>query len=176
MGARLPLLKGESQGEREFVFTQIDSKAGGAAVPMRAVQNAKYGYIYNPFSDGEYYYRNNNEGATMAAMNKAAKTDPAIAARVDVFRYRVPEEFYDLEADPNCLENLIDEPELVEVIKSFQENLFAQMEKTDDPMLMAFINRENRAVVDAVITKTYGPQKSVKSKQQKMRPGKKSKK
>lgn len=172
----LPLLKGGQQDQRDFVYTQIDSKAGGAAVPMRAVQNAKYGYIYNPFSDGEYYYRNNNEGATMAAMNKAAKSDPAIAARVDVFRYRVPEEFYDLEADPNCLVNLIDEPGLESVIQSFQIKLVAQMEKTDDPILKAFKNRGDRAVVDAVIAETYGPQKSTKPKQRKGPPGKKSKK
>ena len=43
----LPLLKGEQQKGREYVFTQIDSKAGGAAVPMRCVQSADYGYIYN---------------------------------------------------------------------------------------------------------------------------------
>ena len=51
------------------------------------------GYIYNPFSDGNYWYRNNNEGQTMAAMNKAAETDAAIQTRIDLFRYRVLEAF-----------------------------------------------------------------------------------
>jgi N-sulfoglucosamine sulfohydrolase len=171
----LPLLKGQKQAQRDFVFTQIDSKAGGAAVPMRAVQNAKFGYIYNPFSDGDYWYRNNNEGKTMAAMNIAAKTDEAIAARVDLFRYRVPEEFYDLEADSDCLVNLIDAPEHQETIKLLQGKLVAQMKKTDDPMLGAFENRHDRIVVDAVITETYGPQKSVKPKGARSRSGKPAK-
>lgn len=174
----LPLLKGQGQKDRDFVFTQIDSKAGGAAVPMRAVQNAKFGYIYNPFSDGKYWYRNNNEGKTMAAMNAAAKTDKAIAARVELFRYRVPEEFYDLEADPNCLENLIDAPEHEALIESFQRRLAAQMKKTDDPMLRAFENKGDRSIVDDVIEATYGPQKSVKpakSVKGKARAGRKSK-
>ena len=44
---------------------------------------------------------------TMAAMNQAAKTDPKIAKRVHLFRYRVPEEFYDLEKDPVLTNNAV---------------------------------------------------------------------
>ncbi len=36
----------------------------------------------------------------MKAMEKAAKTDSDIATRVELFRYRFPEEFYDLKNDP----------------------------------------------------------------------------
>lgn len=163
----LSLLKGGSQQGREHVFTQIDSKAGGEYVPMRAVQNANFGYIYNPFSDGKYWYRNNNEGKTMAAMNDAAKDDPAIAARIDLFRLRVPEEFYDLEKDPNCLINLIGDPKHADALKSLQTRLVAQMKKTQDPMLPAFQNRNDRAKVDEVLVKTYGPRKTKKEKQNK---------
>ena len=158
------LLKGETQEGRELVFTQIDSKAGGAAVPMRCVQNAEFGYIYNPFSDGKYWYRNNNEGRTMAAMNEAAKTNPAIQARVDLFRYRVPEEFYDLKNDPDCLRNLIGNPAHAERIKSLQAKLVAQMKRTEDPMLPAFLNRHDRAKVDEVLIATYGPKKNERPK------------
>jgi len=163
----LPLLSGEEQEGREYVFTQIDSKAGGAAVPMRCVQNENYGYIYNPFSDGKYWYRNNNEGKTMAAMNQAAKTDPAIRARVDLFRHRVPEEFYDLKKDPNCLHNLIDNPDYADKIKELQGKLVAQMEATDDPMLAAFASRDDRAKVDQVLTATYGNWKAKGKKRNK---------
>lgn len=152
----LPLLKGQNQEGREFVFTQIDSKAGGAAVPMRCVQNEKFGYIYNPFSDGKYWYRNNNEGKTMVAMNRAAPDNPAIQARVDLFRHRVPEEFYDLQNDPNCLHNLIENEKYADTIKQLQDELVAQMKSSDDPMLAAFLHREDRSKVDQVLTDTYG--------------------
>ncbi|MCA9137217.1 MAG: sulfatase [Planctomycetales bacterium] len=160
----LPLLKGQTQDNRTHVFTQIDSKAGGASVPMRCVQNKDFGYIYNPFSDGEYWYRNNNEGKTMAAMNEAAETDPAIQARVDLFRYRVPEELYDLKHDPDCLVNLVDDPAHAETLSQLQDELVAQMKKTDDPMLAAFLNRNDRAKVDAVMLATYGPKKNERPK------------
>ncbi len=163
----LPLLNGSEQDGREYVFTQIDGKAGGDNVPMRCVQNAKFGYIYNPFSDGKHLYRNNNEGKSMAAMNQAAKTDPAIAARVQLFRYRVPEEFYNLETDPDCLNNLIDSSEHCEAIEALQAKLRDWMETTSDPMLAAFQNRSNRNLVDQALLKTYGPPKEKPAKRQK---------
>jgi N-sulfoglucosamine sulfohydrolase len=170
----LPLLSGHTQEGREHVFTQIDSKAGGAAVPMRCVQNAHFGYIYNPFSDGTYWYRNNNEGRTMAAMNEAAKTNHSIQARVDLFRYRVPEEFYDLTNDPDCLENLVNDPAHAATLQELQRELVVQMKKTNDPMLAAFHNRNDRAKVDEILVATYGPKmderpQSGKSKNRKHR-------
>jgi N-sulfoglucosamine sulfohydrolase len=155
----VPLLKGEKQKGRNYVFTQIDKKAGNDAVPMRAVQNAKYGYIYNPFSDGKHRYRNNNEGLSMRAMNEAAKTNPTIAARIAVFRYRVPEELYDLEKDPDCLHNLINNPKYEGGIKSLQAKMLIWMKQTKDPMLEAFLHRNNRKRVDEIMLKTYGKPK-----------------
>jgi len=155
----LPLLHGRKQEGRGHVFTQIDAKAGGDGVPMRCVQTGNFGYIYNPFSDGKHWYRNNNEGLTMAAMQAAAKDNEDIAARIKLFRYRVPEELYDLKNDPDCLHNLVDHDEHRSTIESLQTKLVAQMEKTRDPMLKAFLNRNVRAVVDKILLETYGPPK-----------------
>lgn len=163
----LTLLKGKTQARRDVVFTQIDQKAGHAAVPMRCVQTARFGYIYNPFSDGEYRYRNNNEGKSMAAMNKAAKSDASIAARIQLFRYRVPEEFYDLEHDPDCLHNLIDDPKHASNIEELQCKLRSWMTATGDPMLTAFRNKTDRTVVDRVILETYGPPKAKRNRKRK---------
>ena len=165
----LSLLRGEAQPNRDFVFTQIDSKAGGAAVPMRCVQNQQFGYIYNPFSDGKYWYRNNNEGKTMAAMNEAAKANPSIKARIDLFRYRVPEEFYDLKNDPDCLHNLIDNPDHADSRKKLQDQLVAHMKKTKDPMLAAFLNRDDRTKVDKVLLATYGQKMNERPRSKKVR-------
>jgi len=160
----VPLLRGKTQAGRDVMFTQIDSKAGNDGVPMRCVQDARFGYIYNPFSDGKHVYRNNNEGRSFAAMAAAAKTDPAIAARVQLFRYRVPEEFYDLENDPDCLHNLIDHTDHQEAIREYRARLEKWMKATDDPMLAALRNRDNRAKVDEVMLKIYGPPKVKKEK------------
>jgi N-sulfoglucosamine sulfohydrolase len=139
----LPLLKGQKQSNREKVFTQIDSKAGNAAVPMRCVQDKNFGYIFNAWAKGDHYYRNNNEGMSMKAMNEAAKTNPAIAARVKLFRYRAPQEFFDLKNDPDCLHNLIDNPKYKKQLIQKQRELEAWMLKTKDPLLTSFRKRED---------------------------------
>ncbi|MCH2206139.1 MAG: sulfatase [Lentisphaerales bacterium] len=160
------LLKGHNQEGREFVFTQIDKKAGSAAVPMRAIQNHKFGYIYNAFKE-EDRYRNNNEGLTMKAMEEAAKTDKTIADRIQLFRHRIKEEFYDIEKDPNCLNNLIDNPEYKTQIESFKAKLAVNMKATKDPILKAFENMDDRTIVDQVIIDTYGKPVAKKKKNKK---------
>ena len=138
----VPLLRGQTQSGREFVFTQIDYTIGGPAKPMRCIQDKQYGYIFNAFSDGKFSYKNNNEGQTMKAMVKAGKTDPDIQARVDMFRHRVPQEFYDLQNDPGCVNNLIDSPEHQSSIAKFQRRLREWMVNTNDHCIDAFDVRE----------------------------------
>jgi len=137
------LLKGGDQKGRDKVFTQIDHKAGGGFVPMRCVQDKHYGYIFTPWSDGTFFYRNNNEGLSMKAMEQAAKTNPWIASRVALFRYRVPEEFYDLDKDPSALHNLIENPEYAGVISKMRNEMLAWMKHTGDPALVALENRKS---------------------------------
>ena len=170
----VPLLKGGAQKERKFMFTQIDSKAGGDGVPMRGVQDANFGYIYNPFSDGKHVYRNNNEGKSFAAMAAAAKRSPEIAARVEFFRMRVPEEFYDLQKDPDCLNNLIGHSDHQEQIAVYRKRLEGWMKRTGDPMLEALQHQDDRKKVDAVMLKTYGAPKPKKKKTTKKNGKKKS--
>ena len=141
----VPLLKGGAQDGRDVVFTQIDYTIGGPPKPMRCVQDARYGYIFNAFSDGKFKYKNNNEGLTFAAMEEAGKTDPAIRARVDMFRHRVPQEFYDLEKDPGCTINLIHDPKHQAVVKKYQARLREWMIESHDHCLAAFDVRANPA-------------------------------
>lgn len=152
----MPLLKGLSQEERGRVFTQIDMKAGGDAVPMRCVQDHRFGYIFSPWSDGTFWYRNNNEGLTMKAMVQAAQTDPAIAHRIRMFRYRRSEELYDLENDPDCLNNLVDLPAYHADLDRMRERLSRWMKRAKDPLLPAFEVRNEPQRLKTVLTELYG--------------------
>lgn len=152
----LPLLRGKRQAGRDKVFTQIDMKIDGDAVPMRCVQDKRFGYIFTPWSDGKFYYRNNNEGLTMKAMVEAAETDPFIAQRVKMFRYRVLEEFYDLESDPDCLDNLIGKSGYEDEVKRMQGYLRDWMEQTHDPLLPAFESRYSSEKRKSALADMYG--------------------
>ena len=124
---------------------------------MRCVQDGKYGYIFNAWSDGSYWYINNNEGMTMRAMNAAAQTDENIAARVKMFRYRVLEELYDMEKDPECRVNLIDNPEKKKALDRLRAELEAWMKRTSDPLLPAFEKRYDAIARKASLEAVYGP-------------------
>ncbi|HSG70095.1 MAG TPA: sulfatase [Planctomycetaceae bacterium] len=136
----LPVLRGQKQSGRDAVFTSINGTAGKNEYPMRSVVTKSRGYIFNAWSNGETVFKNESQsGLTMKAMRNAARTDPEIAARVQHFLYRTPEEFYDYENDPSALRNLIDDPKYQTEIQSFRRQLREQMTATgDDAVLNAF--------------------------------------
>ncbi len=145
----VPVLKGEQQAGRERVFTQFHQTAGRRRYPMRAVQDGQFLYIFNPWSDGKRVFRNESQsGRTMKAMVKAAKDDPKIAKRVKMFRFRVVEEFYDLERDRDCRVNLVDDPQAACDLERLRGALEQWMEETGDGALAAFRNREDKEALE----------------------------
>lgn len=151
----VPLLKGESQQGRDKVYTQIDYKNGGGPTPMRSIQTKKYSYIFNAWSDGERVYANNNEGLTMKALEAAAGSNAAAAERVHTYRIRVPEELYDLEKDPDCLKNLVNDPKLQKDLEIFRKDLEAWMKRTNDPLVNVYLNRSSKEKMQEEFYKAY---------------------
>ena len=134
---------------REQVFTQFHQTSARSNYPMRCVQNARFGYIFNPWSDGERAFRNESQsGRSWQAMEAAAANDPKLAARNHLFTYRVLEEFYDFANDPNALNNLIDDPNYADEIQGLRNALEEWMVETDDPALEAFRGRVSRQALD----------------------------
>ena len=162
----LPLLKGERQSGREHVITahyqaihyygdkekrkdildrmvredgwRYKDEWNGLIkdYPIRCIREARYGYIYNQWSDGkERYFL--DYGLTGNAMRKAALTDPEMKKRVDMIVHRVPEECYDFQNDPDALHNLIDDPAHRETLDRLRGQLLGWMEQTGDPALPA---------------------------------------
>jgi N-sulfoglucosamine sulfohydrolase len=145
----LPLLQGEDDDSRRYVFTQFFQTAARRNYPMRCVQDRRFGYIFNPWHDGEREFRNESQsGRSFAAMQAAAAEDADIAARVELFLYRVPEEFYDFEADPDALRNLIDDPAVAPELERLRAELEGWMEETGDPALAAFRARDSRQALE----------------------------
>jgi len=135
----LPLLTGQRQNGRDKVFTVFHETSAKRRYEMRCVQDSKYGYIYNAWSDGEFEFKNESQsGLTMNAMKEAAQTDPDIAARVQLFLYRVPEELYDFELDPDGLNNLAESPGHKEQLGRMRQELAAWMTRKKDPLESTF--------------------------------------
>lgn len=135
----LPLLRGKPQKHRDKVFTVFHETAGKRRYEMRCVQNKQYGYIYNAWSDGQTEFKNESQsGLTMDAMKEAAKTDPAVDQRVQLFLYRVPEELYNFGTDPDALNNLVEDPMYKDTLSQMRQELLAWMADVKDPLEETF--------------------------------------
>ena len=141
----LPLLLGRDQEGRDQVYTVFDRTAGRKDYPMRCLQTGRFGYIFNPWSDGKTVFRNESQsGLSMKAMRAAAAEDKAIAARVQLFLYRVREELYDLEQDPCGLHNLAADPRHRAQLDAMRKAMLAVMERAGDPQLPALRKQVGR--------------------------------
>ena len=136
----LPLLSGQTQPDRDLVFTEFHRTSARRDFPMRCVQGPRFGYIYNAWAGKTKPMRmDSTSGRTFRAMQEAAAGDEAIAARIALFEHRVPEEFYDFASDPDGLHNLIDDPACAGEIAKMRTALRTRMERTGDFLLETFL-------------------------------------
>lgn len=139
-GASLePLIDGADVPGRDQIVTTFHETSAKQRFEMRAIQTARYGYIWNHWSDGELRYRAENmHGRTWPAMTRAAEEDPAVRARADFYLHRAPEEFYDLRDDPHGLRNLIDDPARRPEVAELRTRLRQQLDRNRDPLRDAY--------------------------------------
>ena len=83
----LALFSGEKQAGRDAIFAQFHHIHGKDALPMRSIITREAAYVFNPWSDGKRDFKRLS-GPVFAAMNKAAKEDPAMVARIKHLRLR----------------------------------------------------------------------------------------
>jgi N-sulfoglucosamine sulfohydrolase len=146
----LPLLKGESQDDRGEVFKAYNENSSGDRNPMRAVEGRRFLYIFNPWSNGSRTLLSaTNETKTHMRMEELAKNNVQLASRLDLLDHRVLEEFYDVQKDPDCLVNLIDDPAYQHDIMQSRATLEKWLREMQDPMLAAFLGRHDTKVLAA---------------------------
>lgn len=166
----LPLLRGQSQADRNFVFKVYNENSGGVRQPMRSVDSRRFGYIFNPWSDGKREVKGATLGtASFRTMKTLAATDKTIADRLRLFVYRDREEFYDYENDPDALKNLIDDPQYAEEIERHRRAMEEFMDRTHDHLLNVFRNRHHEDVVQAYMQKVEAESAARRGRRQKRR-------
>ncbi len=157
------LLKGETQADRNSVFTEFHETSSRNCYPMRCVQDEQYGYIFNAWANGVKEFKNESQhGRTWKAMKEAAPEDKDIADRVELFSHRVVEEFYDFKNDPNALNNLINDPKYKVQIEQKQEELIDYMKSSNDQLLEAFTKRNDQEFLTQYVAKLQAKAKARK--------------
>lgn len=139
-----PLLRGQTQTDRDYMVAEYNENSGGHRHPMRTIITKDFAYIFNPWSNGERVMATATKGTiTYRRMQALAKTDPKVAQRLDLFDHRVPEELYQYSTDADALQNLIAQPEYRAQRDQLTQTLEKWMVATRDPMLQVFRDRQN---------------------------------
>lgn len=147
------ILKGEKQDGRDFIIKEYNENSGRSRDPMRAIQTGDHLYIFNPWSNGERIFATATNGTqTYKRMAALVAKNPDIKARHDLYQHRVVEELYSISKDPDCLHNLIDNPEHATTLKQMRGDLYQWMKDTGDHCLVAFENRSDPAAMEKYVT------------------------
>ena len=134
-----PLFNGGRQPGRDHIFTQYYMKIGKPNYQMRALQDARFCYVFNPWHNGKPVYNTSSLGGDIfTSMVQLSKKDPAWKTRTEYLLTRVPEEFFDLGTDPYCLVNLIDDPAYAERISDHRQRMAAHLQSSEDPMAKVY--------------------------------------
>lgn len=135
----MPVLTGKASAHKTYTYglhTTCGIIHGSPAYGIRSAATATHRYIRNlhheePFSNivmgGKKDLSFWNEWEANAEAGDAhAKT------RVDAYRFRPAEELFDVQADPHCLTNLIDQPSLASIKADLSARLDAWMADQGD--------------------------------------------
>jgi N-sulfoglucosamine sulfohydrolase len=149
-----PLLKGEKREGWDYVIKQYHENSGRSRDPMRAIQTKTHLYLFNPWSNGERVFATATNGTvTCKRMIALAEEDEEMNQRLELYRFRVPQELYQVKRDPDCLENLIDYSSKSKEKRRLQKLLEDWMVRTGDPILECFQKRDDPEFVEAYVQK-----------------------
>jgi N-sulfoglucosamine sulfohydrolase len=138
------LHNGEAEGF-EKVYTEYHTATDNTFYPMRCVQDMNYAYIFNGwcYPGSSFGGGDAGSGLTLKAMEEAAVTNTQIAQRVNFYLKRTREEFYDINKDPDCLENLAGQAEYRSLTDKYRDELEKWMVETGDDLIEVYRNKSD---------------------------------
>ena len=121
---------------------------------MRGIHTPRYLYLYNAWSDGERKFATATTGTvTYRQMVKRAAQEDDIAARLHLFDHRVVEELFDVENDPDCLNNLVSDPKMQDTKSELRKQLAKSLGELKDPIAPLLVNFEDDALRNEYMAK-----------------------
>ncbi|MBD5777950.1 sulfatase [Pelagicoccus sp. NFK12] len=123
---------------RDRIFTTHDNDGRANVYPIRSVRSERWKYIRNLHpewihSNHSDRYRLDTAGAYFWSWEEAAMHDKTAALIMNRYRQRPGEELYDLEKDPDELNNLAANPKYAQILNTLRCELDAWMNEQGDP-------------------------------------------
>jgi N-sulfoglucosamine sulfohydrolase len=133
----VPLLKGETQPDRDFVITHVNTVSSGLSLAQRCIRTKDRSLMFHAWANGKTKFRAEAlSGLTFAAMK--ASEDPGVKQRVKQLEESETLMFFDTAADPSERKNLVSDPKHAPEMAALAAKLLAHMKRTDDPQTAAF--------------------------------------
>lgn len=134
------VLLGKTAAHNEFIFASHTRDGNMNIFPQRCVRDGRYKFILNlnPENKWTTHFTKvmdipGSHGDVYAAWLERAKTDSDAAKLVDAIERHPPEEFYDTEADPYELKNLIGDPAHQQRVAGMRAQLKEWLQQQGDP-------------------------------------------
>ncbi|WP_020530127.1 sulfatase family protein [Flexithrix dorotheae] len=122
---------------REVIYTTHSGDGIFNVYPIRSIRTKRYKYIRNLYPENYHtnhsdLLRKNGAGAYWNSWDQQAKTNSTAASIIRKYYQRPPEEFFDLENDPDERANLISNPAYQKDIEWMKNALMEWMKKQGD--------------------------------------------
>ncbi|MCC7014352.1 MAG: sulfatase [Planctomycetes bacterium] len=130
----LPLLRGDVSSVRDEFVGEHTEHLVGKPTPARSIRDARWKYIKNFPTDGEFANNVLDHSTTWRSWVKASKNDAALRARMKQLVMRPPEELYDLAHDPFELTNLAGVEQHAAQLERMRSRLAEWMRSSADPL------------------------------------------
>jgi len=133
----VPLLRGESQPDRDFVVTHVNTVSSGKSLAQRCIRTKDRALMFHAWAGGPIKFRvEAMSGLSFAALNSS--TDEKIQARVKQLVDGEPLMLFDTAADPTERKNLYKDPNYAKDLAELSQKLLAHMKQTNDPLTNSF--------------------------------------
>ncbi len=129
-------------GRERHDMGRIDGDQIAVGYPVRAIKTDKYLYSHNykpyrwPAGDPEYGYNNCDDSPTKSYLTELKENDPDYKYYLMSFGKRPSDELYDIETDPDCVNNLASDPIYASVVKELKSKMDKALKLQKDPRVL----------------------------------------
>ncbi|XAL98825.1 sulfatase [Phycisphaeraceae bacterium D3-23] len=131
------ILYGERNTHRDLAYGIQTTRGiinGSESYPIRSVRDERWLMVWNLNAGNEPFQNifHSRDTVVWDDWLVAAEDDPALAARIDIYKNRPEFELYDTQADPALLKNLADTPDHAQRLRDMHTQLQAWMHSQGD--------------------------------------------
>lgn len=129
-------------GKERHDIGRTDGEQLSVGYPARAIRNDQYLYIRNfksdrwPVGDPDYGFLNCDNSPTKSNLTGLSMADPEYKYFQMSFGKRPDEELYDIQEDPDCIDNLADQAEYIGVKAMLWQQLQSELREQGDPRIV----------------------------------------